>query len=174
MIKVMFVCAGNICRSPMADVVFQQQVQIAGLSGQIMVESSGTGAWHVGESAHRGTLKVLRKQGIDYRGLARQFEYADLDNFDYVLAMDRDNLRTIMRAVNRGDWRTAKPQKSHLTDTAVKAEVALFLSYANRAGTVRETDVPDPYYNGRFDYVYDLVNRGCAALLDHIRLTHHL
>ena len=174
MISVMFVCAGNICRSPMADGVFQQRVEEAGLSDQISVESSGTGAWHVGESAHPGTLKVLRKQGIEYHGTSRQFEVEDLNTFDYVLAMDDSNLRTLMRAVNRGDWRAALQPKSRLTATTGKAEVALFLNYANRAGTVNEIEVPDPYYNGRFEPVYDLVSRGCDALLDHIRQTHNL
>jgi protein-tyrosine phosphatase len=157
----------------MAEAIFLQRVSGAGLSDQIGVASSGTGAWHVGEPAHSGTQVVLRKHGIHFQGAAQQFEYTDLDTCDYVLAMDRENLRTIMRAVNRGDWR-APSQEDRLPGSAGKAEVALFLSYANRAGIATETEVPDPYYNGRFDRVYDLVSRGCDALLDHIRQTHHL
>jgi protein-tyrosine phosphatase len=157
----------------MAEAILLNRVRAAGLSDQIAVESSGTGAWHVGQPAHPGTQAVLRKHGIEFTGAAQQFEYADLDRFDYVLAMDRDNLRTIMRAVNRGDWR-APEQSDRLFDRGNRAEVALFLSYANRAGTVSETEVPDPYYNGRYDRVYDLVSRGCDALLDHLRRTHGL
>lgn len=158
MIKVLFVCLGNICRSPMADGVFQHMVKEAGLDNQITVDSAGTGSWHVGEAAHPGTRKVLKANGINYNGRARQFTPADLRDYDYVLAMDSSNLSNIQRVAG----------------SSSKAEVRKFLSYANQAGLTRETDVPDPYYTGGFDYVYDLVEKGCSALLDHIRTEHRL
>ncbi len=156
MIKVVFVCLGNICRSPMADAVFTQMVKEAGLENQIMVDSAGTGSWHVGEPAHRGTLEILRKNNIPYNGRARQLTRRDLSDFDYVLTMDHSNYESIMGYV--GD----EPQ----------SEVRMFLSYANEAGLVDETAVPDPYYDGRFAEVYDMVHKGCRALLDHIRQKH--
>jgi protein-tyrosine phosphatase len=157
MIKVLFVCSGNICRSPMADAVFQNMVNQAGLGDKIYVDSAGTGPWHVGELAHSGTRKVLKKHGIDYRGRSRQIQRADMSDFDYVLAMDSYNMAEMKSLVN-------KP----------KAELAMFLSYAQNAKTTNVKDVPDPYYTGGFDRVYELVEKGSAALLDHIRAEHNL
>jgi protein-tyrosine phosphatase len=158
MINVLFVCLGNICRSPMAEAVFQHLVEDAGLDGHIMVDSAGTAGYHVGEPAHRGTLKTLTQHDIVFDGRARQLMVDDLHTFDYVLAMDASNLSDIH----------ALP----VDDNA--ATVALFLQYAYDAGTVDTLDVPDPYYDGRFDWVYQLVYAGSLALLDHIRAEHHL
>ena len=158
MINVLFVCLGNICRSPMADGVMQNLVNQAGLGDKIHVDSAGTGGWHVGEQAHHGTRKILKKHDIPYEGRARQFIQDDLDTFTYVLAMDNSNLSNIQRLA---------PQNP-------SAEINLFLHYAKQANTVDVTEVPDPYYTGGFDYVYDLVNAGCQALLDHIRKEHNL
>jgi protein-tyrosine phosphatase len=155
MVRVLFVCLGNICRSPMAEGVFQHMVNEAGLSGEILVDSAGTGGWHVGERAHGGTRKVLAAHGIHYDGRARQLSLSDIRNFDYVLAMDHDNLATL-RSKSRGDE---------------GAEIGLFMDYAPDAGT---SEVPDPYYNGRFEYVYDLVQQASAGLLAHIRAEHGL
>lgn len=158
MIKVLFVCLGNICRSPMADGVFQHKVNQAGLSDKIMVDSAGTGSWHVGQEAHIGTRNVLKKHQIAYDGRARQFARRDLSDFDYILAMDNSNLSNIRQyAGGESD-----------------GEIELFLSYAQSAGIVDRETVPDPYYDDRFDYVYDLVNKGCDALLAHIRQKHNL
>ena len=158
MIKVLFVCLGNICRSPMADAVLQHKVKEAGLENQIMVDSAGTGNWHVGEKAHKGTLNVLKKNNVPYDGRARQFVQRDLSDFDYILAMDTENLGTIKR----------------IAGGESDGEIALFLSYANAAGLTDVKEVPDPYYDGRFDYVYELVEKGSRALLDHIRKQHNL
>jgi protein-tyrosine phosphatase len=158
MIKVLFVCLGNICRSPMAEAVFQQHVKDAGLAEKIMVDSAGTGNWHVGEQAHQGTRNILKQHKILYNGRARQLAQRDLSDFDYVLAMDNSNLSNIRRYMGgKGE-----------------AEVCLFLSYALDAGTVEVAEVPDPYYDNRFEYVYNLVQQGSKALLAHIRKEHDL
>jgi len=159
MINVIFVCLGNICRSPMADAVFQHMVKDAGLADHILVDSAGTGAYHIGERAHRGTLKTLEKHGLSYLGRARQFTAKDLTLFDYVLAMDNANLSTIQAMINDG---------------SEKAEVNLFLSYAYEKKRVDVLEVPDPYYNNGFDEVYELVHKGSQALLEHIRAEHKI
>ena len=158
MINVIFVCLGNICRSPMADAVFQHMVKEAGLADDIMVDSAGTSRYHIGENAHRGTLKILKENGITYFGRARQLTSHDMDVFDYVLAMDKSNLSDI-QSLNR------------TTDTA---QIQLFLQYAHNKQTVTYLEVPDPYYADRFDEVYDMVQKGSHALLEHIRAEHNL
>lgn len=154
MIRVLFVCMGNICRSPMAEAVFQQKVNDAGLGDKIMVDSAGTHNYHVGEKAHQGTLAILKKHNIPYDGRARQFVQRDLTDFDYVLPMDKANLAKI------------QPYLGGESD----AEVKLFLSYGNHS----LQEVPDPYYDGRFAEVYELVDKGSDALLAHIRKKHGL
>lgn len=169
MIRVLMVCLGNICRSPMAEGVFAHLVKEAGLSDKISVDSAGTGSWHVGETADSRTLAVLKKHKIPYDGRARQLQRADLDNFDYVLAMDADNLAEIQHLAD--PMRNAAKASQFYKDAHLP-EIALFLSYANAAELLTETEVPDPYYNNQFDRVYALVSVGSQALLDHIRKTH--
>lgn len=171
MIKVLMVCAGNICRSPMAEAVFADLVDQAGLSDKITVDSAGTGSWHVGESADRRTLAVLRQHKIPYNGRARQLTLSDVEQFDYILAMDTENLSGVEYYVKR--QREAANTNLSQQDRKLP-EVNLFLHYANVAGTRTEREVPDPYYNNKFDLVYDLVLAGSKALLDHIRKTHNL
>ena len=154
MIKVLFICMGNMCRSPMAEAVFQHKVDEAGLSDKIMVDSAGTHRYHVGEKAHDGTLGILKKHGIPNDGRARVFARRDLTDFDYILTMDKANLAMI------------QPYTGGESD----GEVKLFLSYA----ALDTREVPDPYYDGRFAEVYDLVNKGSDALLAHIRAKHGL
>jgi len=149
-VRVLFVCLGNICRSPMAEAVFRQMVEDAGLSHAIEVDSAGTGSWHTGERPHRGTRDVLARHSIPYEGRARQVDPRDFARFDYILAMDDDNL---------ADLRRMMPPNSD-------AVLARFLDFAPDA-PVRE--VPDPWYDGRFDDVYALVRQGAAGLLQHIR-----
>lgn len=149
MITVLFVCLGNICRSPMAEGVFQAMVDEAGLSDEIRVDSAGTGAWHVGEKAHPGTRRVLAEHGVSYNGRARQVRAADLtDETAYIIAMDGENLSDLRRRYG------VHPRLYRLLDFA---------------RSTAERDVPDPYYSGNFEYVYQLVEDGCAGLLETIR-----
>ncbi len=147
-INVLFVCLGNICRSPMAEGVFQKMVDEAGLREQILVDSAGTGSWHVGEQAHRETLKVLRQHGVAYNGRARQIRPADLSPDTYIIALDASNLQDLQRYAGK------HPKLFRLLDFAANTH---------------ERDVPDPYYTGNFEYVYQLVEDGCRGLLAAIR-----
>lgn len=147
-VNVTFVCLGNICRSPMAEGVFQQMVNEAGLQDKIRVDSAGTASYHAGEQAHRGTRQVLKKHGIKYNGRSRQIRHADNSPDTYLIAMDESNLNNLQRAFGR------------------REKTYRLLDFATRT---RERSVPDPYYTGGFDYVYDLVEDGCAGLLAFIR-----
>lgn len=151
MIKVLFVCLGNICRSPMAEAVLRDLVRKEGLEGKILVDSAGTGSWHVGQRPHEGTLEILKNNQISEEGLiARKIASEDLDEFDYIIAMDSQNKRDIER----------------LKTSQAKAKVATLLEYAPQ---IKEKDVPDPYFTGNFNYVYELVKQGCNALLEQIK-----
>jgi protein-tyrosine phosphatase len=150
-IRVLFVCLGNICRSPMAEAVFAHKVRTAGLDEVILVDSAGTGDWHIGETAHQGTRQVLTAHGINHDHRARQIARRDLDDFDYVLTMDEQNFRDVA-ALGAGT-----------------ARVHRFLDYAPHLD-VRE--VPDPWYDDRFEYVYSLVGEAADGLLAAIRKDH--
>lgn len=148
-IKVLFVCLGNICRSPMAEGVFRHMVQQAGLGDKVVVDSAGTGAWHVGERPHRGTQQVLAEHGIACSGYARQITQSDMSDLNtWIIAMDESNLLDIRSRF--GNHIKLYRLLDFATDTA-------------------ERNVPDPYYSGGFDYVYDLVVDGCQGLLQAVQ-----
>jgi protein-tyrosine phosphatase len=152
-VRVLFVCLGNICRSPMAEAVFNHLVRDAGLEKHIEADSAGTGDWHVGQPAHHGTRSILQQNNISYDGRCRQIARNDLDEFDYIVTMDNQNLNDV-QILGKG-----------------RARITPLLSYAPQAD-VRE--VPDPYHSGGFEGVYDLVQMGAAGLLNTIRQEHAL
>jgi protein-tyrosine phosphatase len=156
MVKVLFVCLGNICRSPMAEAIFRNLVKKEGLEDKIMIDSAGTGNWHIGKPPHHGTQQILSKYNIDFEGIrARQVSEEDLESFDYIIAMDVENLGNLRRL--------ARYKKTgfigRLLDFVPDSDVA---------------DVPDPYYTGNFDEVYELVQKGCKNLLETIKKEHRL
>ena len=153
MIRVLFVCLGNICRSPMAEAVFLHQVRAAGLSLQIEVDSAGTGDWHIGDRPHDGTLEILKINGIPEGSRARQIRVSDLDAFDYLIVMDDSNRENV-----------AKLGQS-------SAQVHRLLDFVPESAG---KEVPDPYFTGDFAGVYALVERGCAALLTDLRTRHQI
>lgn len=147
-IKVLFVCLGNICRSPMAEAVFRRLVEEAGLASRFEIDSAGTGSWHVGEPAHSGTRRILARHQIAYHGRARQVTPADMAATDtYIISMDESNVRDLERRYGR------HPRLFRL------------LAFAPETG---ERNVPDPYYTDNFETVYRLVLDGCRGLLRHI------
>ena len=148
-VSVLFVCLGNICRSPTADVVFRQYVRDAGLEEQIRIDSAGTGDWHIGRAPDPRTQEAAARRGYDMSSLrARQVSPADFYAFDVVLAMDNANL---------ADLEAMRPSDANGT-------LARFLDYATDSA---EREVPDPYYGGNdgFDQVLDLVEDGARGLL---------
>ncbi|MFZ5817937.1 MAG: low molecular weight protein-tyrosine-phosphatase [Bacillota bacterium] len=151
MVQVLFVCTGNICRSPMAEAVFRQMVAEEGLSDRIAVDSAGTGSWHVGEPPHPGTLKVLRRESIPTEGLvARAISPADFDRFDYIVALDSGHMAQLRRMARPG----------------CRARLRMMMEGIPESPGA---DVPDPYYTGQFDLVYEMIRKGCRALLDEVR-----
>jgi protein-tyrosine phosphatase len=148
MISVLFVCTGNICRSPMAEAVFKNLVHQAGLDDQFSIDSAGISGYHAGERAHSGTLSILAKNGIIYDGRSRRLIPRDLEDFDYVVAMDDEHVAEIK-------WMGGS-----------RGEVSRLLDYAPGQP---EREVPDPYYDGNFEHVYGLVLAGAEGLLAHIR-----
>lgn len=153
MIKVLFVCLGNICRSPTAHGVFEHVVRQAGLQDQIFVDSAGTGDWHIGCGPDQRALEAAKKRGYGLDQLvARQVSGEDFQHFDYILAMDKQNLGNLQRM-------QPKNYRGHL---------GLFLEFARHHGV---DEVPDPYYGaGRgFEEVLDMVEDASEGLLDQIR-----
>ena len=152
MVKVLFVCMGNICRSPTAQGVFSQEVQARGLQEQISVDSAGTHAYHVGEPPDERARHAAAGRRIDLNPLrARQVEATDFARFDYILAMDRENLDLLMA----------------LCPGSVNGKVQLFMEFAPE---LAEKEVPDPYWGGArgFERVLDMTKAASRGLLDHI------
>lgn len=154
-VSVLFVCMGNICRSPTAEGVFRHVVNEAGLADSIHIDSAGTHAYHIGEPADRRAQKAAGRRGYTMdRIRARRVAEDDFMSYDYILAMDNDNL-TLLRS---------QSDESH------HGKIRLFLEYSS----LREREVPDPYYGGAagFERVLDLVEDASRGLLDFLRREH--
>jgi protein-tyrosine phosphatase len=149
--RILFVCLGNICRSPTGEAVMRGLVREAGLEGEIEVESAGTGHWHLGHPPDPRSVEAAAARGVELTGTARLVTAEDFDDFDLLVAMDR---------ANRDDLIALAP------DSDAAAKVRLLRDTADGP----ELDVPDPYYGGEngFTEVVEIVERNCTALLDEI------
>ncbi len=152
MIKVLFVCLGNICRSPMAQIVFENMLREHGLENNFEIDSAGTEGYnemcHAG--IHRGTKEVLKRNGIPFsEHYSRKMQKKDYDYYDYIIAMDTENIKDIEYIVGFDK------------DNKVKR----LLDYTNNPRNIR-----DPWYTGNFDETYDDVVEGCTAFLNYLNL----
>jgi protein-tyrosine phosphatase len=155
--RVCFVCSGNICRSPTAEAVFRRRVDEAGLSGQVEIDSAGTGDWHAGEDVDERSAEALRARGYPaWVHEAKQFTVADFATRDLVVALDAGHERALLAMAPSAEAR---------------AKVRLLRAYdAAAADDPAGLDVPDPYFGGArgFEHVLDLVEAACAGLLDEV------
>lgn len=157
MVRVCFVCLGNICRSPTAEGVFLAQVEAAGLGDDIAVDSAGTAAYHAGERADPRSRQEAERRGVDLPSISRQFRPSDFRRFEYVLAMDESNLRNLQQLEGAA---------------AFGGTLGLFRAFDESAPD--GASVPDPYYGGPrgFGEVFEQCERAGAGLLQHIRDAH--
>jgi protein-tyrosine phosphatase len=150
--KVLFICMGNICRSPSAEGVFRKLLAQHNLQHRIEVDSAGTEGWHTGSAPDKRAQHAAAQRGIDISGLqARQVSTADMEYYDLIIAMDHDNHSRLQSL--------AGEQHGH--------KIRLLLEYSDRFG---DTEVPDPYYGGDhgFDLVLDMIEESCEQLIQHI------
>jgi protein-tyrosine phosphatase len=158
-VKVIFICLGNICRSPLAEGVFRHLVSEAGLEKKIYVVSAGTSGWHIGEKPDPRSIEIAEKHGITLDSLGRKAVSEDFRDFDYIIAMDRNNFSDMQRLPGASRMGAAKLYLMRDFDDIGKG-----------------LDVPDPYYGGDdgFRDVYEMLDRSCRNLLDEICKTHNL
>lgn len=155
-VRVLFVCLGNICRSPTAEGVFRKIVEDARMQDQIIIDSAGTGDWHIGKPADARSASAAKLRGYDLSLLrGRQVSAVDFDEFDFILAMDNANLKELEILV---------PAHFH-------GHLGLFLEFSQQD---RYHEVPDPYYGGDagFETVLDLIEDAARGLLQHIQQRH--
>ena len=148
MIKILFVCLGNICRSPMAEMVFKDMVNKRGLSNEFFIDSAATSTEAVGEGIHYGTKGILEEKGIQFKQhISRQMTKEDYNNFDYILGMEENNIRNILRIVGQ--------------DKENKVYRLLDFSEEPR-------DIADPWYTGNFETTFKDVAEGCSKFLEYL------
>jgi low molecular weight protein-tyrosine phosphatase len=155
-VRLLFVCLGNICRSPTAEGVMRSLVARAGMQEQVELDSAGTGSWHVGSAPDARASAAARGRGVALDGAARQVSAQDFAEFDLLLAMDGDNARDLLRLA---------PHER------AREKVRLLREFDPDPPDPRDLDVPDPYYGARggFEEVFDLVHAACEGLLEAIR-----
>ncbi len=151
--KIIFICLGNICRSPTAEGVFQHLVNQSGLELYFEIDSAGTGAWHVGQPANSKSQSVAQERGVELHSVARKLVHSDLEYFDMIVAMDFNNREDILSMSNRSD---------------LHEKVILLRDFDPDPD---DGQVPDPYHGEMdgFNEVYDIVNRSCEELLDFLK-----
>ena len=150
--KILFVCLGNICRSPAAEGVFRQKIKERDLEKLFVVDSAGTGGWHVGNLADPRMRETALSRGIELTSRSRKIEESDLYEFDHILVMDNDNLNAVKALIK-------DPQNT------INSKIKLILSYSKNS---QLEEVPDPYYGGQngFDKVIDLLDDAMDGLID--------
>lgn len=158
MINVLFVCMGNICRSPSGEAVMNEVIKKAGLDNKINCDSAGTIAFHEGEQGDARMKQFASKRGYDLTSIARQFKYIDLENFNYIIAMDKDNYSDIIDQDNENKY---------------SSKVSMMTDYCTQYS---DKFVPDPYYGGAqgFEHVLDLLEDACVGLLNKIKEDHNI
>jgi protein-tyrosine phosphatase len=156
-IHVLFVCLGNICRSPMAEGMFRHLVEQRGLADRFFIDSAGTSGFHEGEKADLRMRRTARGHGVELTSLSRPVRTADFSQFHYILAMDGHNLRDLRNMAEAAGSAGSQLQKMREYDPETQGG-----------------DVPDPYYGGDdgFEEVFEILERSCNALLDHILAQH--
>jgi len=154
MVRILFVCLGNICRSPLAEAIFKHKIAESGLSGKFIVDSSGTGDYHIGEDPDARTIEVAIRNGVSISHKARQFSTRDFDSFDYIIAMDESNLRNIR----------------NLKNNIEKGRLMLMRDFDES----KDKNVPDPYFGGKdgFDEVFDILDASLANFLEFLKKEH--
>lgn len=151
--KILFICMGNICRSPAAEGVMRKRVAEAGLSSRVLIDSAGTGGWHAGARADHRMRAAASARGYDLTSLARQVKPSDFEEFDLLLIMDEQNRRDLL---------PFDPERQH------QAKVRFLCEFCSEHP---DKEVPDPYYGGAqgFEKVLDLLEDSCAGLLRHVQ-----
>ena len=147
--SVLFVCLGNICRSPLGHGIFEKMLEQKGLSDKFVVDSCGTGNWHNGNQPHEGSIEVAKQNDISIvEQKSRQINLDDFDDFDWIIAMDRQNFKDIKEIAGDTKARIHLLREFDPFDTGM--------------------DVPDPYYEGGFEGVFEIIERSCAVLFKEI------
>ncbi|MBC1731808.1 low molecular weight phosphotyrosine protein phosphatase [Listeria seeligeri] len=149
MIKVVFVCLGNICRSPMAEGLFRAEVEKAGLTDEIVIDSAATGTWNLGKPPHKGTKEIFKKHHVDYQSMkARKISAIDFAEADFIIGMDQQNLSDLRSLANDSN-----------------ATIRSLMSFVPGQ---EDKDIPDPYYTGDFNETEQMVTAGVKALFKFI------